>query len=801
MESLVQDLRYAARKLIHSPGFTVVAVLTLSLGVGATTAIFSVVNGVLLRPLPYPEPDRLVAVSELTRDGEEIPVAGANFQDWRSTSRSFEGLAVHAAGAATVLGGADPIRPEVASVSADFFRVLGTQPLLGRTFSPEEAAPGGPPVLVVSHDFWRNQLGGTRSLAARALQVYGTTYQVIGVMPPGFRFPGETGVWIPETLKDPGARNAHNWSVVGRVREGVGLDLARTELDGVQRQLKSQFGDEVDGYGVKVVSLQEALVGSAQGPLLLLLSAAALVLLIACANLASTLLARGTARRQEVAVRSALGASRHRLVRQLLTEGMLLAGLGAIGGLVVAVLALRALTVLAPGVAIPRVEEVGVDGWMLACALLASLAAALLFSLLPALRTSSTEMGRDLTGTRGVAGGRGVTWNLLVGAEVALALLLLAGAGLLIRSFWEVTRVNTGFSSEGVLTIDLALPETSYPDDPAVAAFHQSFLAELESIPGVEAAGIVNLLPLGGANINGGFEIEGRGEGSGYADYRAASRDYFGAMRIPLRRGRLFDERDAAGAPDAVVINQTLADRYWPGEDPLGKRIRNLSNDSWVYGEDRWLTVVGVVGDVRHGGPAAEPSPEVYVNYAQRPFRARYTTAVVRSGLPSATLVPIVRSRLKERFGGTVPAEFQTMDAHVARAVGDRRFTMVVLGAFAAVALVLAAVGIYGVISYRVSQRTREIGVRIALGADPRQVRGMIVRNSMMMVGGGILAGAVCALLLTRVIRSFLFGVDATDPGTLAGVLLLLTGAALLACYLPARRATRVDPMVALRAE
>jgi putative ABC transport system permease protein len=802
MGTVLQDLRYAARKLAHSPGFTLVAVLTLAVGIGATTAIFSVVNGALLRPLPYPESDRIVVAFELGAGGEEMPVAAPNFQDWRAwSSRSFSGLAVHASGRATVLGAAEPVRPEVAQVSGDFFQVLRTWPIVGRLFNPEETVPGGAPVAMVSHEFWEGYLGGTRELASRPLQIYGTSYTVVGVMPPGFRFPSQSSVWIPETLADPGARNAHNWSVVGRLRPGVELSAARAQLDELQRRIRAQHGSDVNGVGVRLVTLHESLTGGRRGALLLLLGAAGLVLLIACANLASTLLARGASRRQEIAVRSALGASRGRLTRQLFTEGLLLSALGAAAGLGVAVLLLRLLMGFAAGRALVPMEDVGLDATVLAFTLLAAVLSAVVFGLFPALRLSGTDVGRDLAGARGVAErGRGLTWSLLVGAEVALSLVLLVGAGLLIRSFWELRQVDLGYRTEQVLTVDLALPETTYPDDAALAGLHRTLLQQVEAIPGVQAAGVVNIPPLAGFSINGGFQVEGREPRSGYAEYRLASEGYFAAMGIPLLSGRLFDPvLDHAGTDDVAVVSRTFAERHWPGEEAIGKRFRNLANDAWVYG-DRWISVVGVVGDIRHAGPTAAPAPEVYVSYLQRPFRSRYATLAIHGSVPPATLVPAVRATLSAH-APDVPADFRTMEERAAATVGDRRFTTLVLSIFAAAALFLAAVGIYGVISYQVVQRTREIGIRMALGATPGAVRSMVIRGSMMVVACGLLAGAAGALALSRTIQSLRFGVAPTDPGTFVLVIASLAGVALAASAIPALRATRVDPTVALRSD
>jgi predicted permease len=762
-----------------------------------------VIDSVLLRPLPYEEPDQLVTLWEVNEHGTEVHVTAANFLDWQAQSRSFSGLALHSSynfgGPATVLGGREATRAWTASVSADFFRIFKVQPALGRGFTREELQPGTAGVAVVSHRFWQEQLGAAPELVGRTLEVHGETRQVVGVMPPEFGYPASTDIWVPMSPDAAEGRRAHNWQAVGRLRNGVSLTAARSELNQLARRIKAEHGEDADAVAAKVTRLQDELVGPLRRPLVLLLGAAVLVLLVACTNLASTLLARGTARQREIGVRVALGAGRARLVRQLFTESALLSVLGAVAGLVVAELLLQLLTALAPS--LPQAEGIRLDRRVLVFTLGITLLTSLLFGLFPAVRAAGSSLGTvRRSATRGGSErSRTGVWRALVGGEIAMALLLLVGAGLLIRSFWGVLGVDPGFTAEDVLTVELAPPATRYPEDPDIAAYYQRVIAELGGLPGVEDVGLVNHLPLTGVSWNGSFDVEGRGKEVGYADYRVASGGYFGAMDIRLLRGRPFDERDHARAPDAAIISRSMAEEFWPGQDPLGQRIGNLANDSWIYG-DRWLTIVGVVEDVRHGSLTAPAGPTLYVHYLQRPNRAFSAFATIRTGPPPETLTGPVRTQL-QALDPQVPSSFATMAERVAGSVADRRFMLAILGLFAAVALLLAAVGIYGVVSYSVERRTREMGIRVALGAEPSGVLGLVVRESMRVVLVGIGVGIAGALALSRLMRGLLYQVSPVDPPTFWVVALLLGGIALLASYLPARRASRVDPVIALRSE
>jgi putative ABC transport system permease protein len=808
-ESFLGDVRYASRKLRNNWGFSTLAVVTLALGIGATTAVFSVVNSVLLHSLPFSQSDRLVAIAEGNPKGGEMPVASGNFADMRKQSDVFDGMAAYQSDASTVLGGREPLRTQVANVSTDFFPLFRVKPVLGRQFTREETTARGAHTAVVSYGFWRDQLGGTPNIKERSLNIDGIHLQIVGVMPRGFGFPDSTDVWMPRSFENATVRSGHLWDVVGRLKPGTDIDHARTELATIYGRLKAQYGaagpatsqydDRLTATSFTVQSLHDKLVGSVQRPLLLLLAAAAVVLLVACTNVASTLLAAGAARRGELAIRAALGATRQRVVRQLSTEGLLLAALGAAAGVALAAAMLRVLITIAPAAALPRIGEIRLDGRAIALALLAGVIAAILSSVLPALRTSRLSIGSELV-TRGDVGGRSRIWSVLVGTEVALALLLLFGAGLLARSFSKVVSIDPGFRSEGVLTAQIALPESAYPDNASVAEFYRTLVPQLSAIRGVQDVGITRDIPLSGRIMQGALEIEGRGPQSGYATYDVANGGYFKALGIQLKRGRLFDESDRAGAPDATIVSEAFAERYWPGQDPIGKRLRDFANDNGWY-PDRWATVVGVVGNVQSKSMTETAPPVTYVNALQRPARARDAYLTIRSALPPAVLAADVRARLKQLSGDRVPMEFETMDSRVANSVAGRRFSTTVLGVFAGIALILAAIGIYSVVSYQVVQRTREIGIRMALGAQAGQVLSLVVNGSMRIVAIGLLIGVLTAPALARVLQSLLFGVSVTDISTFGGVLLLFIAVALIASVIPARRAAAVDPVIALRSE
>jgi putative ABC transport system permease protein len=797
LETWWRDVRFGARSLAKNRGFTIAALITLALGIGANTAIFSVVNGVLLRKLPYPSPDRLVVLWERTKGGSENHVARPNFEDWRAQSHSFDALALTPGNEGwdvTVLGAGEAVQARVSMVGGAFFRVMGASPSLGRTFLPEESRPGGPPVAVVSHAFWSNQLGSTRDLSSVALRIEGGTYAVIGVMPGSFDYPTGTDIWTPaEQLDDRSTRTAHNWGVIGRLRSGVTLAAARSEMNGIAERLQAEYAGDNDAYGVVVKPLQDELTGGARRSLLLLMGAAVFVLLIACGNMAGTLLARGAARAREVAVRAALGAGRGRIVRQLLTESMLLALGGALLGVVVGWVVLRWLLALNPA-ALPAGTRVSLDWGVLVFALAAAVSTALVFGLLPALRLSATEPGSAVRASRGAAPGvRRGPWPYLIATEVALALVLLVGSGLLIRSFWTVLSLDPGYREAGVLTVDVSLPPSVYGTESNVSGTLARLRSQLAALPGVDVVGGITTLPLATTGMNGAMQVEGQADWEGYAEYRIVLPGYFESMGITLIEGRAFNDHDRFGDGQVAVVNQALADRYWPGQDPIGKRLRGTTNDRYMD----WLTVVGVVGNVHHRSLTATPRAELYVDAVQRPARAREMTFTLHTAGDAGMLAAPARTLLR-RAAPEAAVATTTMRAVAAYSVADRRFTLLVLGAFAVVALLLAGAGIYGVVGYTVARRTREIGVRLALGAEPGRVLRMVQGGMLAPAAVGAAVGLAGAVGLTRLLSGLLYGVAPLDPATFGAVSVVVLAAAWLASYVPARRAAAVDPVRAM---
>jgi predicted permease len=797
-----QDVRYAVRWLVREPVFALLAIVTLALGIGATTATFGIVNDVLLAPLPYPDAARLVAIREVNEQHREVAVGWPNFQDWRQSARTLAALTAHDQSAfeVTVLGGSEPVRARLARVSGDFFNTLGVLPRRGRSFVPEELVPGGRPAVVVSDGFWRAQLGGRADFAAVRLSVAGTIAQVIGVMPAAFDYPRGADLWYPLDREDPaglGTRSAHNFRVVGRLANGATVPAARAELSALAAQIRERDADS-DAVAVAVHGLREDSVGGSRRALLILLGASAFVLLVACTNLASALLARAARRQRELAIRTALGAQRLRLLRQLLTESLVLAGLGAAAGLGLAHLLITVVTSVGPN-AVPRLQEVRLDGWVLAFTSLLAVATALTFGTAPALRATATQPYDALQES-----GRGTetprqrrVWSLLVAAEVALALLLLVGSGLLIRSFWNLLRVDPGFRSEGTLAVDISLPDAKYPTVADRVRYYDELLEGVRAVPGVQQAALTLTLPLVSFDPNGLFDIEGGELGDGDASYRVVSPGFFETTGTPVLRGRAFTPADREGVPDVIMINQTMAEQFFPGRDPLGVRMRTGGMDSKGYD---FATIIGIVGAVRFRSLDRPPEPAYYLTYAQRADRVGGMTLLVRGPRDPGRLAVPVRTVIRG-VDSDVAIEIGTWSERIGETFAERRFLLLVLGVFAGTALVLAAVGIYGVVSFAVAQRTREIGIRVALGAEQGRVLWTVARATMLSVFAGIVLGLTGAVLLSRVTASFLFEVDAVDPVTFAAVALILTATAWLAVFVPARRATRVSPMVALRAE
>ena len=808
MGTLLQDMRYGLRMLWQRPGFTLVAALTLALGIGANTAIFSVVNGVLLRSLPYFEPDRLVVLWQASDRNPNIHVSHLNLVDWREQSRSFESFSAYSGrwgGKMTVTGGNEPERAFAVAVYQDFFKVLGVAPLVGRTFSTEDHRAGATPSVVVSYAFWQRRLSGDADLTNKTLNLGDASFNVIGVMPQNFSFPSDTDLWLAKEQlgSDTSTRSSHNFVGIARLKPDVTLEQAQTEMSAIAARLAEQYPEDNRGMGARVVSLQDQLVGSVRPALLVLLAAVGFVLLIACANVSNLLLARALGRQKEIAVRTALGASPWRIVRQLLTESLLLSLMGGALGLLLADWLMGPLVALSPE-SLPRLGEIGIDGRTLAFTLGVSLLTSLIFGLLPAVRFSTPDLQVALKqGGQTPTGGSSLLRSALVVSEVALTLVLLIGAGLLMKSFWRLMQTNPGFNPEHVLTMQIALPQSEYKEEQQVVAFYQQLLGRAGSVPGVEAAGMINNLPLGGVNINGGFEVEGRArEQGGYGGFRITSPGYFQAMSIPIIKGRAFTEADNESSLPVAIISERVANATFPGEDPIGKRIRSGMDARSLTDAiaERWMTIVGVVGDVRHSGLEGKASSELYVPYMQRPRRAFEMTVVLRTGVEPASLVPVMRGEVRA-INKNLPVEFEPMERVFEKSVAGRRYNMLLLGTFAALALVLSVMGIYGVLSYTVSQNTREIGIRMALGAQSRDVLKMVVSQGMTLTMIGVSIGLLSSFALTRLMTSLLYGVTATDPLTYAVVSALLLAVALLACYIPARRATKVDPMIALRYE
>jgi predicted permease len=802
--ALGRDLAVGARVLRKNPGWSIMAVLTLALGTGATAAMFSIVNRVLLRPLPYTDPGRLVTIEERHEGGGTGDMPWANFLDLQAASRTVEAMTSYGSSVTTVLAGRTPLRVKAAAVSEGFFRVFPAQPHLGRLFLPEEHALGAAPVAVVSHAFWRDVLGAPLSLDTVRLRL-ALVHTVVGVLPPEFDFEDGTQIFGPMELAEQStSRTSHNWSVTGRLRAGVTAAAAERELGLILAELRPRHAPDFDAAGAAVTGLQEARTGPLERPLYLLLGASALFLLAACTNLASGILARGTARQGEIAVRSALGATRLRLVRQLLTESALLAGLGCLAGLGLAAALLRALVPLAP--AELRLHEVRIDGWVALFALGVALATTVLFGLVPALRLSAsgTVFAIREAGVRSAGAARMRAWNVLVGVEVALALALLCGSVLLIRSFANVMATDLGFAPERLVIASLDLPGATYePRSPRIAGFHERAVERIQALPGIERVGFTNVLPLAGGHPSGALLVEGkpedpRGGFNAYAVYRVVGGDFFPAMGIPVLRGRALDASDHASAARVVVVNQVFAEQQWPGQDPLGKRIKVAGMDS---GDEPWYTVVGVVGNVRSASVTDRLRPTYYFDHRQRPaYRSRAVSYAVRTRLEPGQVIPALR-RAVAAVDPEVPVVIQPMRTNVARAVADRRFTLLVLGAFAALALVLAIVGIYGVVAYTVAQRAREIGVRRALGATTGQLRRLVLGSTLLAIGPGLVAGILLTAAAARALRALLYGVTPLDPLTLAGALLVIAAAGVLASLIPAARAARVDPLIAMRAE
>ena len=815
MESFRRDLRFALRTLLRSPGWTAATVLTLALGIGATTAIFSVLHGVLLRPLPYPEPDRIVMLWQLGQSGNQNNISDPNFFDLKEQSRSFSALAeVSGTGPVSVTGDVEPVRAPAVRISREFFDVLGVQPMVGRLFVEEELQQGGSPAVIVSERFWRDRLGARQDLTGTSLVIGQIALRVVGVAPRELDFPAGVDLWIPREL-DPisTSRTGHNWRAIGRLREGVTFEQANREVSAIARRLKTELGDDTWMFDAELVPLREQLVGHVQNGLFILLGASVFLLLIAGANVTNLLLARAAARQRELAVRLAMGAGRRRLVQQFLVESFVVALAGGALGVLLAFVGVRALLALEPG-NLPRVGEVGVSWIVLLFALGISLVTAATIGLITAVRGTGRELREALAQSqRTMAGGGGhrVRSGLVV-AQVAATLVLLVGAGLLGRSFMRLLAIEPGYRTEDALVLDLAMPPAGSPEELGRRRRTiDDVIERLRAIPGVREVGGVNSLPLhGGGYSNGTFlvlhdpaepmDVERFGElmkdpeRTGYAEYRIASEGYFAAMDIPLVRGRLFEAGDAPDAPHVAVISEKLAQTEWPGEDAIGKYIQFGNMD----GDLRPYRVVGIVGDIRERSLDAEPRATFYGYHRQRPRPLWSFNLVIRGAADPASFVAPAR-RIVQEVAPEVPPRFRLIEEIVTQSVADRRFSLLLLGVFAGSALLLAMMGVYSVISVLVAQREQEIGIRVALGAQSRDVAGLVLRQGTALALIGVVVGVAAALALTRLLDALLFGVSATDPLSFAAVSGLLVIVALVASWIPARRAARVDPITVLR--
>jgi putative ABC transport system permease protein len=791
--------------LLKKPGFTMVAVLALALGIGANTALFSVVNTVLLRPLPYKEPERLVMLwGNSTKDPKaKFPSSLPNYLDWKEQNRVFENISSYLFGSLNLTGSGEPERLPVVIISGDIFQTLGVNPGLGRSFLPEEERPGNDKVAVLSHSFWQRKFGSDPNIIGRTLILDNESYSVVGVMPKDFKFLYEKAeLWVPLAVDtNQFGRLSFFLSVVGRLKVGVTLEQAREDMKTVTGRLEKLYPETNTNTGVYMESLHESLVGDIKPMLFVLLGAVGFVLLIACANVANLLLARAADRQKEIAIRTALGASRYRVFGQLITESLLLSTMGGSLGLILSLWGVDFLLSLNPGT-LPRTEELSIDGNVLLFTLGISFLTGLIFGLVPSLQASKPDLNVTLKeGGRGTAGAaRGRLRSSLVVSEVAMALVLLIGAGLLLKSFYNLYQVNPGFNSQGLLVMDLLLPTAKYKDQNSWAAFYKEAIDRIENLPGVLSVGATTILPLSGNENKRLIYIEGRPH-SGPQDYTGASHrvispGYFKTMAVPLINGRYMTESDKDDSPPVALINQAMARRFFAGEDPVGKRLKLGRGPE---SKQPWLTIIGVVGDVRQRGIDLESVPEMYVSYLQS-AEPTFSLAIRSNGDP-LRLTEAVSKEIQTIDKDQPIANVQTMDQYLSSSVAQRRFNMLLLALFAGLALLLSAMGIYGVMSYSVAQRTHEIGIRMALGAHKRSIIGLIVKQGMFLALLGIGIGLIGSFALTRVMTNLLYGVSATDPITFVGISLLLALVALLASYIPARRATKVDPMVALRYE
>jgi len=819
---MLNDVRYAVRTLSKTPGFTAVAVVTLALGIGASTAIFSVVDAVLLRALPYPNPQQIVRVWEQAPDGHRMNLADPNFDDFRTQNNTFADLAVYGDGLTSVSGGSEPVRTNIASVSSGFFKALGVEPFRGRAFVAEEQRLHGAPAAIVSYGYWQRYLGSATDFSKFHLTMGGGVYPVVGVMPEGFDFPPGVAAWVPREL-DPElpSRTAHNWRCLGRVRDGSTVAQARANLSAIARRIKDQYGREVDLNDAAVVPLADVLVGDVRTALLTLLAAVGLLLLVACANVAGLLLSRNSARRKELAVRVALGAGRGRLIQQFLAESLWLSSVGGVLGILIAAWAVRVLPAILPA-NLPRQQGIAINTSVLLFALAAIVAVAVSLGLFAAWRAARGDLQEALTAGSRSYSGSGASQRLrgfVVIGEIAATLVILIGAGLLGRSFLRLIATSPGFRKQNLITMEFSPPSLQWQvgESGMVRQVHllEDILTRLRAIRGVESVGLAGALPVvAGDNLADGDFLILNGQKPpansedwdriaqnpsqvGHALYCVAGEEYFRTLGIRLIRGRMFSEQDNWNSPHVALISESLARQRWPNQDPIGQVIEFGNMD----GNPKPLTIVGIAGDVRASGLDFPPSPIIYVDYRQRGMKANSSpTILMRSAAPVREIVSTARGIFHD-LAPDAPVKISTFADEMGGWLADRRFLLLLVGSFAASALALAAVGIYGVVAFSVTRRTQEIGIRIALGAQRSDVLGLIVGEGVRLAVLGVGIGIAASIAITRLLSSLLFGVSATDPITFASVAVLLSLVALLASYIPARRAMRLDPNTALRCD
>jgi predicted permease len=809
-DEMFQDLRFGLRMLLKKPGFTLMTVLMLALGIGANTAIFSVVNGVLLKPLPYNAPEELIRVFESSQSQPKFPMALGNFQDYREQNTTLSGLALYTQQDVELAQDDNPERLTALGITSGFFELLGVQPLLGREFQREDELPSQNAGIILSHRLWQQRFNGDPGIVGKPLTLSGRLFTIIGVMPAGVQHVGgdyrstphgeNIDVWWPLELPPQAGRNAHFCNAIGRLKSGVSATEALTDFNIIAERLAQQFPNSNRLWRIAMQPLHEELVGRTRTTLWVLLGTVFFVLLIACVNVANLLLARATAREREMAVRAALGAGRRRIIRQLLTESLLLSTLGSACGILLAKWAIDALRLFGPQ-QLPRLQAVSIDGQILLFTLALTLLTSVLFGLAPALQSGRINLNEMLKeGGRSGTGGRRQRRlrNALVIVEVALALVLLVGAGLLMRSFWKLQQADPGFQAGQVLTTSLTLPGARYGERPKIAAFQEQLLERIAALPDVQVVGLTSDLPWTGYDENASFNIEGRTSSPDdrpSARYHFVSPDYFRAISVPLLEGRFFNAADRQDAPLVVLINQSFATRYWPGENAVSKRFTFSSQPK----EKDWFTVVGVVGDVKDSPTSVAAAPALYWSMLQQ--TPRQMIVAVRTNAEPLRLVEALRNEVRALDQNLPLADVRTLTTVATSAVANQRFTLWMVGLFALIALILAAVGIYGVLSYLVAQRRQEIAVRLALGAQTSDVLRLVIGQGMTLALSGVALGVVGAFALTRLMQKLLYGVSTTDPWTFIVIALLLIIVALLACWIPAYRAMKVAPVTALRHE